>query len=211
MTPFGGTFTPAAVRWWLFFAEDAVQLPGGETARLSHYDALLGLVQGSRAPEELEALEHCFGRVVHDGARDPYHGWPCVCLRETASAAEARGRHVPDGMSCKWLQIDFERAIDQLPLPWTSTQRLYDATRRKALWQARMRPYWRGHAARAYDRDPEPTNPQDGRPQSMQLAYAIVAFELGWRGERAACSWPRRALQPLHMQIISASSPACAA
>jgi len=186
-------WTPFKVRWWLFSAEGmgGWDIRTGDKGRYSHFDVLCAML-GGRSAEETEQLGHCFSRVYHGGARDPWHGWPCVCLRESTSAGEARGSVGGDGMSSILALIaDLERAADALPTHWRATEAVFAALDRKQIWSDRMRFLQRG-VVRDVDREVEPIDPEMRQPRSKRLVEAWMAYELGWRDRRASSRWPRR-------------------
>lgn len=184
-------FPPLKLRWWLFFARGAIA-HGAADDRLSHFDVLCDML-GGRCAEETEQLDHCFQRVYYGGARDPLHGWPCVCLRENTSAGEARGSKGGDGMSAiLGLITDLERAADQLPLPWKATERIFEALGRDGVYRARMTYLRHCKGVRQVDLEHEPIDLETRRPKSMRLAEAWMAYVLGWRDRAATCRWPRR-------------------
>lgn len=196
-TAFCEHFDPLKIRWWLFYVDG---LPR-EGERYSHFDVLCTLI-GGRSAEETEQLEHCFQRVYYGGARDSWHNWPCVCLRESTSAGEARGSMGGDGMSSIVAIIaDLDRAADALPLPWTSTQFVFKALGRERMYADRLRFLSRG-VVRQVDCDHEPIDLDTRRPRSRRLVEAWLAYELGWRDRRASCRWPRRPEVVIDLPVV---------
>jgi hypothetical protein len=185
-------WTPLKVRWWLFCAESVVNsTDDNPSGRYGHFDVLCDML-GGRSAEETEQLEHCFQRVYYGGARDPWHGWTCVCLRESTSAGEARGSIGGDGTaSILALIVDLERAADALPLPWRATEAVFNALGHPITYRDRMKFLARG-VVRDVDRELEPIDPETRRPRSRQLVEAWMAYELGYRDRSATCRWPRK-------------------
>jgi hypothetical protein len=146
--------------------------------------------------------------VFYDGARDPIHGWPCVCLRESTQAGDARGSVGGDGMSSILaIIVDLERAADLLPIPWRATERIFKALGRGRTYADRLRFVSRGKV-RDVDLEHEPIDPETRRPRSNQYVEAWMAWALGWRGWS---TWPR-ANRPLGVagapQVLKAAAGA---
>lgn len=181
-TAFCEHYPPGKVRWWL-------HQPQGEGYRgyrvLGHL-AVLGHMLGGRSAEETEALSHCFKRVVHDGLRDPIHGWPCVCLREEPpSAGEARGHVGGDGMSSIIAIFeDLRRAAEALPVPWLATRRIYATLGLSETYFARLNLVTQGQLVREVDREPESCLPDEAtgrvRHNCYYQASVRMAIALGW-------------------------------
>ena len=188
--PFAGQYSPATIRWWM----ESIQGTRWDGSPYGHFDVLCDMLLG-RSAEETELLSYCHRRVVVDGARSASGRW-CVCLTERApSAGEARGSLGGDGMSGLIAIIrDLESAADALPIAWTSTQQVFEAQGRDGAYRARYQRWRRGLLVREQDRWTEPIDPETRHPKSRLLAYATMAYALGWRDQRAACRWPRRAI-----------------
>lgn len=177
-------YPPLKVRWW---------------SHEPHMETLNTLIGGGRSAEESEALDYCFRRVYYDGARDPIHGFPCVCLREVApSVGEARGSVGGDGMSALLsIRADLDHAADTLPIRWRATRRIFLAQGRPRAYRDRFGAYVEGRPLGEDDRLDDPCGADEDRrvrhSACYQEAYVRMAVALGYV---AACRWPRRTARP---------------
>lgn len=176
-------YPPLKVRWW---------------SHAPHMQMLGALVAGGRSAEETEALDYCFRRVFYDGARDPIHGVPCICLREVApSVGEARGSLGGDGVSgLLSVLLDLEHAADGLPIRWRATRRILLAQSRPMSYRKRFGAYAQGCPVQDDDRLDDPCGADEDRRvrhgACYQEAFVRMAVALGYQ---AVCRWPRRPLQ----------------